>query len=131
MTYQSKYQNVNNQDFSKQPDTDDMDEIGGTELKINPDYYIHTGILKAQACLVKENMKEGFTQYAIMVEHIESLCRSASMLDNDYKNKLAEEVGKINDSDLLVRNVKIANIKIELMLEAVFNKKTMRDKLAA
>jgi len=131
--YQNKYNDVNNQDFSKAPNDidDEIDEIGGTDLKINPDFYIHTGILKAQQLLTKENMKEGFLQYTIMTEHLESLCRSANMLDDEYKTKLAEYIATLNETDILAKNVKIANMKIELMLTAVFNKKTMRDKLKA
>jgi hypothetical protein len=66
-----------------------------------------------------------------MSEHLESLCRAANILDDEYKTKLAEFIASLTDTDIMAKNVKIANMKIELMLTAVFNKKTMRDKLKA
>lgn len=132
MTYQNKYQNVNNQDFSVAPgDDDNIDEIGRQDLKINPDFYIHLGIIEAQKLLTKDNMKEGFLQYTIMVQHLESLCRSANILDDEYPIKIEEFKKTIVEPDALARNVMIANMRIELMLTAVFNKKTIRDKLSA
>lgn len=106
--------------------TIDTDEILGTDVKINPDFYIHTGILKAQAALTKDNVKEGFLQYRVLIEHIETLCKAASMIDPDYDTKLKEF--KNNDeykeiTDDLVRMVRLSTYKLELLMKNVFSNK--------
>jgi hypothetical protein len=105
----------------------DVDEIQGTDIKINPDFYIHSGLLKAQQSLTKENVKEGFLQYRVIIEHIEILCLASNMINkDDYEielNKFKESEDYINSEDTLTKSVKLANKKLYLMMESVFQNK--------
>ncbi len=112
----------------------DTDEISGVDMKINPDYYIHSALLKAQKALINENIKEGYAQFKILIEHVESLCRAAKMIDNDYPMLLSEfentkEIKEEKDS--FVKMVRIANKKLELLMTGVFDKKVITDPLKA
>jgi len=109
----------------------DVDEIMGTDLKINPDYYIHTALLSAQKALLKENVNEGFLAYWVFVEHIEVLCRAAGMVGEDYDDNIKEykiEIDfdkEVKTSQSLVVQVKLANKKLQLMMASVFSAKTI------
>ena len=115
----------------------ELDEVEGTDVKINPDYYIHKALLRAQEALVKENMKEGFMQFRQCVEYIEVLCDAAKMLNDDYRNKVKlfiEEEDKKESKgpdDQLAKSVRIANKKIGLILSEVFTYKTATFNLKA
>ncbi len=112
----------------------DIDEVIGTDIKINPDYYIHTGLLKAQAALMKENIKEGFVQYRQFIEHIEVLCDAANMLPADYKKKIDDYLkGKenANITDPMIQSVRLANKKLFLIMASVFGRKISTDPLKA
>lgn len=109
--------------------TVDTDEIMGTDVKINPDYYIHTALLKAQKALVKDNLKEGLVQFRFMVEHIEVLCLAAGMIDKEYNEaiELFKKTKEYKDADDTAKSVRLSNKKIELMMKAVFSQKTLTE----
>jgi hypothetical protein len=105
----------------------DIDEVQGTDVKINPDFYIHTALLKAQTALSKDNMKEGMLQYRIIIEHIEVLCKAANMIPNTYDAEIeaftkTDEMQK--EKEDFVKSTKIATKKLELLMTAVFSHKT-------
>lgn len=104
----------------------DVDELEGTDIKINPDYYIHNALLKAQKSLTNENVKEGVLQFKILVEHIEVLCKAANMVTDSYheevKKYLSSGEYKSIDNDI-IRMAKSANKKIELLMSEVFKGK--------
>lgn len=103
----------------------DIDEVEGVDIKINPDYYIHKALLKAQDALTKDNIKEGFLLYRQFIEHIEILCDAANMLSNEYN----EEITKFkNNEDYKkapedVKSMKLANEKLKLLMKEVFTHK--------
>lgn len=105
---------------------DDVDEIKGTDIKINPDYYIHNAILKAQTALTKDEVKDGFLQYSMLIEHIEDLCRAAGMLPDDYDEEIKKLQYKNND---VIEMVKKANHKLRLLMKEVFNNKVLTQPL--
>lgn len=116
-------------DFTKELDADfgDLDELGGTDIKINPDYYIHTALLRAQKCLLKEDIKAGFLAYKVFIEHIETLCIAANMLESDYESKLKEFKEKLKGKgDDLAAEIKLSNEKLRLMMTAVFDRKEIK-----
>lgn len=104
-------------------DIDDVEEIQGTDVKINPDYYIHLALVKAQDALVKDNLKDGLVQFRLLVEHMESLCRAAGMINKDYEDSVTTLLTQTTDG------TKIATKKIELMMKEVFSLKTINVKL--
>lgn len=115
----------------------DIDEVEGTDIKINPDYYIHKALIKAQEALIKDNIKEGFLQYRQCVEYIEVLCNSANMLTDGYREAIKkfiedEDAKNVTSQDeILAKSVRIANKKLGLMLSEVFAYKTATFNLKA
>lgn len=112
----------------------DIDEVVGSDIKINPDFYIHKALLKAQDALAKDNLKDGWAQFRVIVEHIEILCRAAGMIDKDYEKRVSEYKAspEYTEDDLSYsRSVKLGNKKIEFLMGLVFNQKTSTDPLKA
>lgn len=112
----------------------EMDEVAGTDIKINPDYYIHKALIKAQEALANDNLKEGFIKYRQFIEHIEVLCNSAAMLDETYYTELqnfknSNEYQEIGDR--IAKSVKLADKKLGLMMSEIFANKTATFKLKA
>jgi hypothetical protein len=102
----------------------DVDEIEGTDIKINPDFYIHTALLKMQESLHNPKMEDGLIQYQIFIEHIEILSKAAKMLSKDYET----EVEKYKQTDDYIKspqykNLRLAHVKLGLILKEVFSKK--------
>lgn len=113
----------NNNPFEK--NIIDLEDIGGTEIKINPDYYIHWGIIKAQSALSNPNVNEAFIQYRMFVEHIEVIARAAKYLSEEYENKLkefldSEEYKKLEKN---IQQAQLANKKLGLILFEVFSQR--------
>jgi hypothetical protein len=115
-------------EYDKQ--VEDKDEVEGTDVKINPDYYIHKAMIKAQEALVKDDIKAGFMQYRQIVEYIEVLCKSAQMIGEDYDKKLdafkkeEEQTQDKTADEILAKSVRLANKKLGLMLKEIFHYKT-------
>ncbi len=110
----------------------DVDELDNTEIKINPDYYIHKAIIKAQDALAKDNMKEGFNLYRIFIEHIELMARSSKNLPPKYEEDIKSfEATKdyTEEKDALIKSIKLANKKLELIMTEIFSKKMVTDPL--
>lgn len=108
-------------------DVINIDQIAGSDVKINPDFYIHLGIIKAQNALTKDNVKEGFLQYRVLIEHVEVLCKAANMLTDDYKKDLGEYKKSKEykeEKEHLTKSVKLATKKLHFMMREVFAKKT-------
>lgn len=110
----------------------DTDEIIGTDIKINPDYYIHTALLKAQKALIKDNLQEGLIQFRFLVEHVEVLCQAAKRVPVNY----LEEIDKFKDSseyrketDSIKKSTILAQKKLYILLTEVFESKTSTQSL--
>lgn len=105
----------------------DIDELKGVDIKINPDYYIHMALLKAQAALSQDNIREGFIKFRMIVEHVETLCVAANMITDQYKvdiENFKNNVDYVEASDE-IKPVKLSNEKLRLMLTKVFKNKTL------
>ena len=99
------------------------------DMKINPDYYIHSALLMAQRTLMlsvfKTSISEGILGYSVLIEHIEMLCRAAGYITEEYPKKILEfqnspEFQKIQGSD--IKMSKMANKKLELLMTEVFGR---------
>lgn len=108
--------------------TDGVGEIDGTDIKINPDYYIHKAIVKAIDALSKENIREAFLMYRMAVETVETMCRATNKLPDNYADeikKFLESDQYKAESDVSTKQTKLANKKFELLLSEVFQNKTI------
>lgn len=112
----------------------DIDEIDGVDIKINPDFYIHKALLKAQDALAKDSLQEGFLQYRQFIEYIEVLCKAADIAGEEYTKALDEYKKTKEYTDIkndTVKSMKLANKKLYLMMRDVFSAKTATFKLKA
>lgn len=103
----------------------DPDDIQTTDIKINPEYYIHLGILNAQNALKNSDVNAGLIQYFMAIEQLEAIAKSANKIiakdkyDEAIKNFKESEDFK-QEKNLTVQNARVANIKLKLILEDVF-----------
>lgn len=95
-------------------------DVGDTELKIKPDFYIHNALLKAQDALNAENLRDSVLKYRTFIEHIEVLCKAGNLLPENY-DQLVEDYIKNTPKDE-TKPMKIANYKLGLMMNEVFSK---------
>lgn len=98
------------------------EDILDTTVKINPTFYIHVAILRAQQILANPNITDSLTNYVIMVEHIQSLCKAAKFIDEKYElDVTAFKVEQDKDiSSSSVKAARLANKKLELLTESFF-----------
>ena len=106
----------------------DTDQILNTDIKLNPDFYIHNAIVKAQQALISEDLRSGLIQFRVLIEHVESLCRAGRLTDDSYDEsieeyKRSEEYSA--EDDALIKKAKIANKKLELLMTEIFDNKTL------
>lgn len=111
---------------------EDVSEIVGQDFKLNPDYYIHSAILKAQSALNDPDVKQGFARFRLFIEHIEGLCRAAGMVDEE---KYLQEIDKYKKSDDYTKTenqgARLANKKIEILMRNAFSNKVGSSPLKA
>lgn len=105
----------------------DTDALKGTEVKINPSFYQHLNLMKAQECLVAEDLKSGMVQYFVNAEHMETLARASNNLPPEYETELKkrlEEKGVKTDVDTnnIIDLAKRSKIKYELLLSHIFSR---------
>jgi len=107
---------------------DEIDELDGQDVKINPDFYVHNAIIKAQQALAKDDIKVGFLQFRVIVENIESLCRAANLITENYSQQLTEfktSIDYIEEKNEDIKAIRLANKKFELIMKEIFQNKTI------
>ncbi len=122
MQEQTKQKEYNKYD----KEIEDIDEIEGTDIKVNPDFYIHKALLDAQRALIKDDVKGGLLQYKMLISHIETLCKAGNMLSSDYEQNLKlykESTEYTEDEEGLSKSVQLAKQKLKLLMTEVFSHK--------
>jgi hypothetical protein len=120
---------MNDEDFTKfEGDIIDLEELNTTDIKINPDFYIHNIILKGQAALVNVDLKAGMLQFRMCTENLEILCRAAARIPPNYDEDIkaftsADDYAKETDGG--IKGFKLSNKKWQLLLTEVFSSKTL------
>lgn len=123
MSKDNDYSDIDNQ-------IEDIDEIEGTDIKINPDYYIHNALKKAQECITNPNLKTGLMQFRILIEQIEILCSAGNMLPDNYEITIENYKKEISfDESNEMSSLKLAHKKELLLLKSVFSSKPLSSKL--
>ena len=102
----------------------DPSNIDFTELKLNPDFYIHITLIKATSALTNPDVKAGFLQYVVLIENMESVAKSCNRLPDNYENIIKEFEKTITEKDELSKRTMIAKKKLELILTEIFKHKT-------
>lgn len=105
-------------------EVEDLPDMNMQDIKINPEYYIHSALLKAQQALLEPNLNEGIVRYQIFIQMIESMCKAANLLDDTYKTELDEYMATPDYKLSSRKEAKIATKKLELLLGQIFAYKT-------
>lgn len=115
-----------NNDFDTQ--FDELDSLD-THVKINPTFYIHLAILKAQNILSNPNVSDNILPYFVMVEHLEALAKASGVIGND--TKYDEEIASSEKTDLnnKLSMGRLANKKFKLIVAEFFKSAPMRSSL--
>lgn len=126
MKNKTDYGGYNEDSYSKDTFDVDEDSLFDTDIKINPSFYIHINLLKAQDALVKDEMKDGLMQYCLCCEHMMMITESANLLPSDFQTKVEKFIkdNKLNEANLPER-VKVSNYKYKLCLQSVFGSGTV------
>lgn len=98
------------------------DDMLNTDININPSFYIHTAILKAQQALLDEDFKSGFLKYRVFIEHIETICDANNMLPESYVKDIKEYRETLDSDEELndsVKQTKIAHKKLYYIMGAI------------
>jgi hypothetical protein len=105
----------------------DVDEVSGTDVKINPDFYLHITLIKINNSFDLENMEECFYKYRHIVEHLEIICDSANILPDGYEQSVKEfsESKDYQDEKDSLKIAKMARFKLRLLLKGVFKHKPL------
>lgn len=109
----------------QQLDQDTMEDqaLLNTDLEnLNVNVWFNRLESRLQYCLVKENAREGFMQYKMLVKHAEILAISANKLNEKEYLKEVEETKKeeIDDTDTEeVKQMREAMIKYKIILKNI------------
>lgn len=109
----------------------DVDEIAGTDVKINPDYYIHNALVNAQKALNEEDITAAFNRFRVWVEHAQDLADAAGMLTDDYYTEVRKIPGEIDAESKEAgeelkphaRMARISSRKLKHIMKQVFSNK--------
>ena len=99
-------------------------------FEINPNFYAHiviTQILKApHLAFINGNREAGLTSLIFGVDQLERICKANKYVEDGYDNDIKKEISKLTDKDGLVKDAKIANIKLQELLRYVFKNRMHR-----
>lgn len=68
----------------------DEDALVGTDIKINPDFYIHLALISCQKALGGDDPEKNMLKYWQSVAQLEALMRAAKRLPEDYDNLITD-----------------------------------------
>jgi len=108
------------EDIEKNTQEDDM--FQGDLETLNVNVWFNKLESRLQNCLVKENVKDGFTQYKILVLHAEILAISSNkMNEEEYNDRVAkllkDKIDKYDDE--VIQGMKTSMIKYRVILESL------------
>lgn len=112
-------------------DYKDFDSFA-TDITINPNFYLHIGLINAQKALMSEDIQSGMMKYIHMVNYLEMIAKSAKIINaEEYNNLLAEykttdEYKKLN-ADL--QSINLCHRKIALITASLFDSGVMKETL--
>lgn len=98
-------------------DVTDLKNI--SDVKINPDFYMHLALIGMHRSLQRENVKEAIVSYRQNVEFLESLARAFKRIPDNYI-ELIEEFKKNEEyekeDEPSIKSYKLARRKMEIIL---------------
>jgi len=118
-------------DYSKYMTESDSD-ISTTDIKINPDYYIHFSLVALQKSLDHNDINEAVFSYILKADHFETLSRSFERMPKDFDDRV-EEYKKsdeyVNEEDGNIKRFRLARKKVQFILSNIGDQRVIIDKL--
>jgi len=107
----------------------EIEDLG--KFEINPNFYAHiviVQILKApHLAFINGNREAGLTSLIFGVDQLERICKAEKYVDDGYDDFIKKETENLKDErDGLVKDAKIANIKLQQLLGYVFKNRMHR-----
>jgi len=101
------------------------------KFEINPNFYSHiviTQILKApQLALINGHEETAMTSLIFGVDQLERICKANKILDKDYDEQIKKESEEIKkEKEGTVKTARLANVKLQFLLEAIFKHRMRR-----
>lgn len=121
--YKGNVQDYNIDEFGINPD-----DLLNTELKINPSFYFHLCFLKAQDCLVKDDVNDGFLQFMVNAQYLENLGYASGNIPGNYEQLVEakeKELRKDYSDDESKILLNLSMYKFRIIQKEVFNAKTI------
>ena len=111
----------------------EVGDVVGTDININPAYYIHNAIIKAQQALADPDIKTAIFKFRFYTENIEILSKAGEMIPEGYEDKIKEykSTEEYKKEDDLVKHFKLSNYKMQLLLGQVFSAKVSTSPMKA
>lgn len=106
-------------------------ELSDTDVNINPVFYLHNAIMKAQQSLISENINDGILKYRLLAGHAEVVAKANNLVGNDFD----DEINKLKNSEeykraeTSIKHALIADKIFFLILRDVCGKKPLRENL--
>jgi len=109
----------------------DADYLDTANIEVNPDLFIINTMRKAEEALVKDNVEQGFLQYWRLIEHLETLSIAANRLPANYEEQINQYKEQLKDDNNkeIIKNVKLAEYKLKLLLSEIFKAKVNKEPL--
>ena len=116
----------------QEQDVLDFDDNIHMENKVDLDAHINSVLIQAKYALTKDDVKAGFIQYWVIIEHLVTLCKAKNYLPDNFNEdietyKKSKELQSIRDE--VTKNVRIANKKLDLILPIIASKKVATEPL--
>lgn len=108
-------------------------DVNDTNVRINPNFYIHVALLRAQSTLsAGGNLQDNILNYFVMVEHIEALSKAARHVTPEYDETIksflkSDEYAAGGDGRLKL--AKLANKKLLELTSAFFQSTPLKQSL--
>jgi len=106
------------------------------EFTVDPNKYtdlVITEAIKAlPKALEKGSARDGLIALVLAVDQLENICKARNLItddDKEYKEAFEKAKKQIKEKDLWVKQAKLANVKLRLLLERIFATRTIEPEL--
>lgn len=105
------------------------------EVKINPQFFIHQAIIKAQNVLVNSEYKEGILKYVAIIRNAEIIAVSSGLVGDDYDKEIEEAEKRIlkekaeDTLSKLHQRQEVANVKLSLIMRKISSMQSKKGNL--
>jgi hypothetical protein len=115
---------INWEKHEQESDMLESEDILDTDIKINPDFYVHMTLIYGDRALGNPDINSGLISFVALINNLETYAKAAKMLDDDYHEEI-EKFKTERDIKVFENRVQLAHLKKELILTRLFEQKTI------